>query len=373
MTRLVFIAMLAIISLSVTAFQAAGAARATPPRPYPPLDHRDDDVCGGLDAPNLLQNPSFEGNYTAYIPPGGHQDCPTGICGTAQMAASWTPYWLSRLDTNNADIRMPEYKPAELSFVPPRVHHGARAQQYFTFHATHEAGFYQRVAVTPGQLYCFGIWGHAWSSSQDDPAMSHSELQQWIGVDPSGETDWESPNVIWGAPRQYYSEPGQDNAYGPFTLVVRAQSTHLTVYTKSQPSWPVKHNDVYWDDAILLRVPQEPALTVSRNVAAIIERPQDAAQYELRFDITFTPDPGLIWRAELQGDRTLDVSLTPIQGAGANDLLVSFDSAPYAPGVYTATILVTAHPAVPGSPQSILISLNIFEEIHETALPFIMN
>lgn len=203
---------------------------------------------------NLLGNPSFEGEYTAWVPPGGHPDCPWGICGTAQMAAGWTPYWRSHTPGDEGwRYRMPEYKPALSIFTdPPRVRSGERAQQWFTFWSTHEAGVYQRVYnVTPGATYCLSVWGHAWSSDRDDNAYTdpndHGFLDQFIGIDPTGGTDWRSPNIVWTAPRTQY------DTYGLFKIEVAARSNTLTVFLGSHALWPKKHTDVYYDDAILAR------------------------------------------------------------------------------------------------------------------------
>lgn len=372
-----FFTLVAII-FGVTAL-ATTQLQAQEPRPFPPHDHNEDVVCGGLDAPNLLQNPSFEGGYSAYVPPGGHPDCPDGTCNTAQMADGWTPYWRSH---NPADppeiIRMPEYKPAEASQDPPRTHHGDRAQQYFTFSSTHDAGFYQQVSVTPGKVYCFGIWGHAWSSSNDDAHTSDSELEQRIGIDPTGGTNWQSSNIIWGGARQYYNQkdnqPYVDNAFGPFTLVVRAEAPQMTVYTHSKPFWPVRHNDVYWDNAILLEAPEEPAITLSQHSFAIMEQTDDSGLYNLPVDISFAQDPGVIWYATADEGNTLDVTLWPMfeggaAGRGDDNLEITFATDAYDPGSYSATITVTSDPAVPGIPATINVSLYVRDQVIENYLP----
>ena len=384
--HLVLVLVLAAMALATTALAAmprleSGAAHLAAQQPGPtlPQDHVDDVVCGGLDAPNLLQNPSFEGPYSAYVPPGGHDDCPTGTCGTAQMADGWTPYWRSH-DPGDPDeiIRMPEYKPAESGQDPPRTHDGDRAQQYFSFSSTHEAGFYQQVSVTPGQVYCFGIWGHSWSSSIDDPFSNDSEIEQNVGIDPTGGTNWQSSDIIWGGPKQYYYEFGEGNPYGPFSLAVRAEAPHITVFTWSRPVWPVRHNDVYWDDAILLAAPEEPAMSLSRHGIAIVEQTADAGLYNLLFDISFAQDPGVIWRATVEPGNTLDVEIWPMvpggaAGRGEDDLRVTFATDAYTPGSYNATITVESDPAVAGSPATVNVSLHIFEEIHEQFLPLYTN
>lgn len=362
--------------LVLTSFAGRDALTAQEVEPQQPEDHSEDVVCGGLQGPNLLDNPSFEGDYHPYVPPGGHQDCPTGICNSVYMADGWTPYWLSPHDTENPDIHNPEYKAAESWWTPPRTHDGQKAQVVFTTYSSHEAGFYQQVSVTPGALYCFGIWGHAWSAERDDPRLNDSELEQNIGIDLTGGTDWQSEDMIWGGPKQYYyDEPGEENAFGPFSLVVRAQTPQMTVFTWSRPIWPVKHNDVYWDDAVVLRVPVEPQMGLSREHIVVLEQPATGGTHTLAVDVNFSQDPGLTWRASVVGGATLDVTLSPAvedgaAGTGNDELLVSFDSSAYGPGVYEASITVSAEPAVTGSPATIDIRLHLVEEIYRTYAPF---
>jgi hypothetical protein len=290
------------------------------------------------------------------------------------MADGWTPYWLSPHDTDDNDIHNPEYKPAEVGQDPPRTHDGNRAQQYFTSYSTHEAGFYQQVAVTPGQVYCFGIWGHAWSSDQDDPRFTENDLEQKIGIDPGGGTDWQSQDIIWGGAKRYFYELGDVNGYGPFTLAVRAEASQLTVFTWSRPVWPVKHNDVYWDDAILLRAPVEPAMSLSRQGIAIVEQTAESGLYDLPVDVSFAQDPGIVWYASVEPGNTLDLTLWPMVGDGAagrsdDQLRITFNSQAYAPGYYSATVTVESEPAVAGSPATIDVSLFIADEIYNQNLP----
>lgn len=373
-------ALISLMALILLLTWFAGSERLTAQElePQNPEDHTDDVVCGGLQGANLLQNPSFEGAFHPYVPPGGHPDCEHGICQTAQMADGWTPYWRSHDPVDPPEIiRMPEYKPAEDEWVPARTHDGERAQQLFTSFSTHEAGFYQRLSVTPGAIYCFGIWGHSWSSSNDTASTNDSELEQNIGIDPMGGTDWQSGDVIWGGPKQYYyDEPGEQNAFGPLTLVVRAQTSQMTVFTWSRPVWPVKHNDVFWDDAIVIRAPEEPVMSLSHTSVGVLELAAEAQSHTFPIDISFAHDPGIVWRATVDAGGTLDVTLgaaaeDSAAGNGADDLLVNFDSTGYAPGAYEATVTVSSEPDVAGSPATIQVSLHVVEEIYGVYAPLI--
>ena len=80
---------------------------------------------------NLLRNPGFEGSYNPW----------SGI-NEIQMAPEWTPWWVEDPGHNPPYFR-PEYKRADGALFPNRVYEGSSAQQYFTFSASHIAGFYQ--------------------------------------------------------------------------------------------------------------------------------------------------------------------------------------------------------------------------------------
>ena len=316
--------------------------------------------------PNLLQNPSFEGEYSAWEPPDGHPDCPAGICTTAQMAEHWTPYWRSH-DPDDPPwiIVNPEYKPAESVFVnPPRVRSGDRAQQYFSFFTTHEAGFYQSAPVEPGSEYCFSIWGHSWSAGDDDDAFTGPEdgiMQQRVGIDLTGNTDWESGTIQWG---EMLVVP---DFYDAFLLRGVAQSDLMTVFAYSQPMWAVKHNDVYWDDARLVKVALDPVRSV-----VFLEETGEQGFTELLWPINLSGPADLAWTAEIQpGANIPGLSLSRLTGSAGQNTRMSIDSTGAAPGAYHATIIVTASEAVAGSPATINVVLTITDEIKGLHLPTI--
>jgi len=315
---------------------------------------------------NLLQNPSFEGDYDSYVPQGGHPDCPAGVCQTAQMAAGWTPYWKSHDPLDDPwIIRMPEYKPAELNIPPPpRVRSGERAQQYFTFHSSHLAGIYQRVLVEIGRQYCFTIWGHSWSSTDDNPATSDNTLIQKVGIDPAGGTSWQSSNITWGAETEQYNE------YGFFYVCSVAQSNYLTVFTFSEPEWAAKHNDVYWDDAILelfepeMIIPQLDGITF----IAEVDNPEQMSQ---EIQISVPNDPWVSWNAEIESGGTLVPTLSTTVGEAGEDLIVYVDSTGLGVGTYSAVLTITSTPNLAGSPAAIPVTLVVVGDLHFTGLPYL--
>lgn len=202
---------------------------------------------------NLLANPSFEGQYSSYVPetPQELADCPRNICTTAQMPQGWKPWWIKERPT---DVN-PEYKPAEGSVGGNRIHSGSRAAQYFSFWSTHKAGLRQTVTVPAGAVVQFSIFGQAWMSEADDASVSDRSgtPNMRIGIDPSGGTNPYSPNIVWSG----YQQPF--DAYAQFSVQAQAQGDRVTVFTFSAPSvnpnspeYGFKHNDIYWDDAALI-------------------------------------------------------------------------------------------------------------------------
>jgi LysM repeat protein len=199
---------------------------------------------------NLLQNPGFEGGYSAYRPQTAqeHADCPHGICNTVQIPSGWRPWWVK---ARSSDAN-PEYKAA--APFANRIHSGSNAGQYFTFHRTHEAGFMQQVNVPDNAVLQFSIWGQAWMTSGDSASSdSNAIINMRVGIDPTGGTNPTSSNIVWSGSANPF------DAYRQFSVQVQAQGNRVTVFTYSRAEYPLKHNDVYWDDATLFVVGQQPA------------------------------------------------------------------------------------------------------------------
>lgn len=196
---------------------------------------------------NLLQNPGFEGGYSAYVPQTAQEraDCPHGICNTAQVPPNWRPWWIK---ARSSDAN-PEYKPA--APFANRIHSGSNAGQYFSFHRTHEAGFMQQVNVPANANLQFSIWGQAWVSNSDGlTSDSNVFINMRVGIDPTGGTSPTSPNIVWSGSANPFDH------YQQFSVQAQAQGSTVTVFTYSRAEYPVKHSDVYWDDATLFVVGQ---------------------------------------------------------------------------------------------------------------------
>jgi hypothetical protein len=200
---------------------------------------------------NLLQNPGFEASFAQY-----------GPFGTAIVAEGWTPWWRPQ---GRADPvwqnRMPEYKAA--APYENRIHAGRNAQQLFTAYGTHVGGIYQVVGgVEPGSTVRFAVWGHAWAGGDDDPYRSQDggPMHMAIGIDPAGGTSPFSPRVVWSQEQNPLDEWAQ------FEVEAVAVGSAVTVFTRSAPDYPTRHNDVYWDEARLIAIRPAPTPTATPRI-----------------------------------------------------------------------------------------------------------
>lgn len=199
---------------------------------------------------NLLQNPGFEGDFSAW----------NGI-NEIQVAANWTPWWWEDPNHNPVYFR-PEYKRALASIYPRRVLSGSSSQQWFTFHASHLAGMYQQVfGVSPGRRYLFQISAQVWSSIEDNPdtSVQPSNPHLQIGIDPTGNWNPGSSAIIWSVDAAMNAVVDQ---WASLSVEATAQNDVITVFMRTNPDFPNKHNDMYWDNASLTVVgaPEPPAV-----------------------------------------------------------------------------------------------------------------
>ncbi|MBK7895861.1 MAG: hypothetical protein IPJ90_13490 [Anaerolineaceae bacterium] len=331
----------------------------------------DAEVCAGT---NLITNPSFEGDYPVYIMAApGHPDCqtwfpdqPNQFCERVKLADDWQPYWLNTPRTENWMNIQPEYVPSLPHEQPPRVRSGDKSQHYFSFWSTHEGGLMQQVSAVEDGRYCFSSWGHAWSSREtlsgwlSDP-NDHGQLYQRVGIDPTGGTDWQSHTVVWSEMRMQYDE------FGLFSVEAVAESDTITVFIWSKANVPVKHNDVYWDDARLTLL-QAAAVEPGELTTLLDVDLPTAVTHTIGISLT----SGLAWTASLAPSGTLPASLSQPNGTTSSDLNLTFDTNGLAAGTYTTTVTIDVTPTVAGAPFVIPVTLHVVPELHQAFLPAVI-
>jgi hypothetical protein len=243
------------------------------------------------------------------------------------------------------------------------VRSGAHGQHYFSFYSSHEGGVYQQVTAVPGGHYCFNVWGHAWSANTTNPDYTstddHGNLLQKIGIDPTGGLDWQSPDIIWSEGRLQY------DTFGLFSLEATALSETITLFLHSRPDWPVKHNDVYWDDALLFLSNQMVVTAPPIFLLTAVDTPITQT-YSLTIDLP----TGFAWTAVLDPAGTITPSLAPLSGTTSAVVTVELSSSGLMTGSYSNTLTLAA-PGTVGGPGEIPIQVLVALEVWQTYLPLL--
>jgi hypothetical protein len=274
---------------------------------------------------NLLVNPGFEGEFRAW---NGRAD--------KQVAQGWYPFWVASPAGETQHAAVPTFSRCGVDTQPARVRSGMAAQAYSTDGGTHAAGLMQTVPVEPGQALRFTAYGHAWSTTGDDPGRSVSpgSVRLRIGLDPEGGSSPFDESVIWSSEKQVY------DAYDDgFTLEARASRSEVTVFLFSAVELPKRHNQVFWDDASLEAVVESAPDTTA---------PLSAVTLALESQSRLVGDPVTV-QVQSPVDLT-GVHLTvsgppgnvPMQamerGMGEGSYVWNWRFVPDVPGPYTATI-----------------------------------
>jgi hypothetical protein len=184
------------------------------------------------EGPNLLANPSFEGgvyhaSMSNFIPEG------------------WG-YWFQHRDPGEPRLYwMPEPEFGLIVNRPGQSVSGAKSARWFNIWAIHNAGLYQRVEVPENAVVQFSIWMLSWSAEGDAFLQSDSWHHRAVGIDPTGGTDPFSPAIVWGP------DDATMDRWTQLSVTAQARGRFVTVFTREQPDWPVKHNDCLVDDASL--------------------------------------------------------------------------------------------------------------------------
>ncbi|HOA22660.1 MAG TPA: LysM peptidoglycan-binding domain-containing protein [Aggregatilineales bacterium] len=216
---------------------------------------------------NLLQNPGFESG----------------------SLSGWEMWAIVNRGQDTVD-RCGNWERPVFQINSAEMRSGAYAAHYYTAFASHNAGLYQRVSVTPGTQLRFTIWAKAVSADENYQNPDYTAV--WIGIDPNGGTDASSGSVVWSG--AVYPMSG----YMQLAVEATAAADHVTVFTRSQPNWCLAHNDVFFDDASLTPIGSGSAPTTTPGAAT----PQPGQQPDDGYQIA-TPDAtGRIVHTVQEGD-----------------------------------------------------------------------
>ena len=203
---------------------------------------------------NLLDNPNF--SWPAQT---NSNICAPGMAkDNAITPRAWTAFWTCKNDAekNQDQInRDPEFRlmNADVSEQQPRVRSYPTSASFFNFYSLQRsAGVLQNVRnIRPGTRLRFNVWVQLWSTNADAANSSYQPggMQARACIDTIGMTigtpNYASPSIVCGAPTRQYDQ------FVQITVDATAASDQVTVIVDSSSDFPVKHNDVFIDDAEL--------------------------------------------------------------------------------------------------------------------------
>lgn len=206
----------------------------------------------------VLMQENFEGQFA------NDPNCQDGTCDVPQ---GWRVWFIPHRDTDPQGVN---YPPAYARTDDPRrVKSGAGAQRLFTQNRTFTAGIYRVVSnVKVGSKLRFSMWGQSWSTNDNSPisARPSSDIRLRIGIDPAAEGDPQpSPfngRVIWSA------EQDAKDAFAQFTVEAEAKTGTVIVWTYATMKDVVRHNEVFWDDALLEVIAPAPTAQPASDMSA---------------------------------------------------------------------------------------------------------
>ncbi|MCL5997962.1 MAG: LysM peptidoglycan-binding domain-containing protein [Chloroflexi bacterium] len=207
---------------------------------------------------NVLFNEGFEGEFK------GDPYCKSGTCN---VPSGWGVWFIPRRETDQPGINFqPQYVQVKSA---NRVKSGSAAQHIYTENATHTGGIFRIVTnVKVGSKLRFSAWGESWSTNDESPisARPSPDIKLKIGIDPMGGNNGQaSPlngQVVWS------EEHDAKDSFTQFTVEAEAKSQTVIVYMYSTMKEPVRHNEVFWDDAVLEYTAPPPTATVTPTLEA---------------------------------------------------------------------------------------------------------
>lgn len=213
----------------------------------------------------LVANPSFEGSTGRDVlwwdPSGGPYTTPFGETSSPE---DWTVWWHDR---------QPDVCPPNVTGRPEtglilahqdrlRIRTGEKAAKLFTFWRCHRYGLLQSLQFPPGK-FIFKIYAQAWFSRcsnrpHSPPLEPDCKTPLWwasmrvrVGIDPTGSQDPSSSSIAWST----WTQPYAQYMLLSTPPVVFSQAGTATLFVESRSTAPIKHQDLYLDDASIEATP----------------------------------------------------------------------------------------------------------------------
>ncbi len=173
--------------------------------------------------------------------------CPQGAC---EVSTGWGAWFVGRTDSDGTGVNL---RPRFVQTVNPRrLKSGAAAQRVFVENGTFTAGMYRVIKnIRIGSRLRFTVQGMAWSTNDESTISSRPsrDVRLRVGIDSSGgdngKPDPGGAGVVWS------NETDARDAYGRFVVETIARSSTVIVFTSATQRDVVRHNEAFWDDALL--------------------------------------------------------------------------------------------------------------------------
>lgn len=272
-------------------------------------------VANAQDATMLMQE-NFEGQFA------NDPNCQDGECNVPQ---GWRVWFIPHRDTDPQGVN---YPPAYARTSDPRrVKSGAGAQRLFTENRTFTAGIYRVVSnVKVGSKLRFSMWGQSWSTNDNSPisARPSTDIKLKIGIDPGAEGDAQpSPfngRVVWSA------EQDAKDAFAQFTVEVEAKTSTVIVWTYATMKDVVRHNEVFWDDALLEVIAPAPTAQTLSDAFAVAPAVEPTANPTGGAEAAAPQMTGGVTYTVKQGDTLFGIALAYNKGLDELRRLNQLDS-----------------------------------------------
>jgi hypothetical protein len=282
-------------------------------------------------AGNRVANASFE--------EGSESAAAYGARASSIVAQGWTPWAVWTYHSRAGEAQFDVEDISRLGrYSTYRTNSGRFSQKFGTEWSLHQAGLAQRVAVPSGATVTFSIYVQILTG--ENPAViaqervsdltSAGNYRAYVGIDPTGASPpafgaRPPDDVVWSAPvldRETRNKVDSldNDAWVRLEVRVKAQSDHVTVYTKGQPEFAVRYNTSYWDDACLTFVAPTPAATSTKAPTAVPTATQTAMPAPT---LSATPTPNITKTAEptMTAEPTATASLPPATSAPTSTLV----------------------------------------------------
>lgn len=275
--------------------------------------------------PNLLENADFgwpmQENQDACASNGAMQ-------ASATTPHGWKAFWSCKTSTTPESVNhAPHYRPmnADLPDHSARVRSYPTSLGYYTvFSMQTHAGVLQQVrSVKTGDKLRFSLWVQIFSTNVEfarDSSREPGGMHARVCIDTTGNTTGGTPD--FASPAMVCSPYTKEtDKFLQISVDATAAADQVTVLLDSGADYPVKHNDVFADDAELVVI--APAQPPSAPVPASVDAALAPTPVPLTSDPTLTagatsagPRVTVPIEANIRSAPTLQGALLTTLGAG---------------------------------------------------------